>query len=334
MIGSHVIPRLYLQQFAAETGRLWVCERGQPPRAGTARSEGRENGYFAYSLPSGEVHERFETELQRIETRADSILTGSTYRCFVWTREYRGRFALYLGMVFARSTKRRAFSAETTRELFSDLYATSQDPNFLNEYADHVAGLGLRVSQSSIKETLSRVAISAQTPQAMARFFLDDLLHLAESIARILQARPAWQVWVAPEGAEFLTSDNPLSTMIPLNDDFAPGFGFNHPTTLAVFPLNPIKCLVIGNAGNEWREVDAETVDKVNANTLLFSTRFVYCRSKPKDVRRITRQFESGTIQYGQNAFLSSQKRPTAKELLFHLAEKLVRRSSEANSGS
>ena len=69
MIGSHVIPRFYLEQFAkrkrpsAETGHLWVYRKDQLARQGAAKSEGVENGYFALPTATGEWAESLESRV-------------------------------------------------------------------------------------------------------------------------------------------------------------------------------------------------------------------------------------------------------------------------------
>ena len=69
MIGSHIIPKAYLEQFAIrkkardETGRFFVYEKGKLPRRAAPKAEGVENGYFAFVRPDGSIDESLENSL-------------------------------------------------------------------------------------------------------------------------------------------------------------------------------------------------------------------------------------------------------------------------------
>lgn len=91
--------------------------------------------------------------------------------------------------------------------------------------------------------------------------FLSDLLGIAEFIKDILVTRP-WGVWRAPEACEFITSDNPLVTFLPVNGEFAPGHGFGVPGVVTAFPLAPSAALIIGISGR-WESC---TIDPTQVN--------------------------------------------------------------------
>jgi hypothetical protein len=59
-----------------------------------------------------------------------------------------------------------------------------------------------------------------------------------------------WQVWEAPTGAEFVTSDNPVVTFVRLKEDlWHPGHGTRKPGVVVALPLAPTACLTVGFAG-------------------------------------------------------------------------------------
>jgi Protein of unknown function (DUF4238) len=72
MIGSHIIPRFYLEQFSTpselrkkggkrvKSGRVWVYEKSKDPKLRSTSRQGRENGYFGFILPNGRLNEFFE----------------------------------------------------------------------------------------------------------------------------------------------------------------------------------------------------------------------------------------------------------------------------------
>src|ERR1700677_335023 len=67
-IGSHVIPRFYLEQFATKRrqgkpGFVWVYEKGRPPRPSSTKAQGYENGYFTFVHPNGTRDESLKPNL-------------------------------------------------------------------------------------------------------------------------------------------------------------------------------------------------------------------------------------------------------------------------------
>jgi Protein of unknown function (DUF4238) len=131
----------------------------------------------------------------------------------------------------------------------------------------------------------------------------------------ILMGRP-WQVWRAPESAEFITSDNPVITMLPIGDQFAPGFGFNSSGVLVAFPLSPTSCLIIGRGGQESRQIDAKIVAQINELQLHSIFRNAYSRSRLQVVEGFVDQ-HAGDLKFGENAFLVPGDRlPAIKNIL------------------
>ena len=108
MIRSHVVPRLYLEQFAvrasrsAKWGHLWVYQKDVAPRRGTSKGEGTEKGYFAYPLPCGSVNESLESALAQIEDRAYRPLIGLPTGNFDQTLSSRTATAQYVALMFGK----------------------------------------------------------------------------------------------------------------------------------------------------------------------------------------------------------------------------------------
>src|SRR5262249_35439805 len=79
-IGSHIIPKFYLEQFAVPStvkdkpGRLWVYEKGQEPDERATSVQGKEKGYFGIVAPDGTLDEKFETRLAEMEADCNSTL--------------------------------------------------------------------------------------------------------------------------------------------------------------------------------------------------------------------------------------------------------------------
>src|SRR5215469_17982155 len=122
-IGSHTIPRFYLEQFAnppkrkGKPGSVWVYSKGRTPYDRSSRSQGYENGYFAYVEPSGKLNEALETRLAELEGRCNDVLASAKSTLFDWSAAHRNTLAFYASLLFARSTSRKRFSAGSWRKL-------------------------------------------------------------------------------------------------------------------------------------------------------------------------------------------------------------------------
>ena len=115
MIGSHIIPKFYLEQFAKgrtkkRPGRLWVYEKGKDSDERSTSVQGFENGYFGYVRPDGSLEESFETELAKLESECDEVLVCAKFETFHWPPGSREKIARYAGLLFSRATQARSFN--------------------------------------------------------------------------------------------------------------------------------------------------------------------------------------------------------------------------------
>ena len=88
-VGSHIIPRFYLEQFSnpserkGNPGPIWVYERGKAPALRATTVQGRENGYFEYVLPDGTREESLEKRLAQLEGQCNETLACAKSDLFV-----------------------------------------------------------------------------------------------------------------------------------------------------------------------------------------------------------------------------------------------------------
>ena len=72
-IGSHIIPKFYLDQFSTPStrkkgpGRVWVYQKSREPAERGTTVQGFENGYFAFIRPDGKADESLEPRLAELE---------------------------------------------------------------------------------------------------------------------------------------------------------------------------------------------------------------------------------------------------------------------------
>lgn len=334
MIGSHIIPKFYLEQFACPSkrknnpGRVWVYEKGKKPGERATSVQGVENGYFAYihddGSEDGVLEDAYEKNLATRETECDSVLYCSKSHLYHWPYGSREKLAFYAGLLYSRATQRRAHSAHNSR-LTLDLFerAISEDKTLLTDLnACFKQRFNQNFTEEEIRDIVTKPFREMRRPGAEKNQFLADLIGNAESIANLILNKPVWEIWQAPEGVEFITSDNPLvSTVMLPHGKFHPGYGFGKPEIIALFPLAPTACLAAGGfvAGTKgvvgYRSVKAPVVTEINEAMLSISDRYVYSKTLSEEVRKAVDLY-GGSIRYGLNALMPvGLKMPSVPEV-------------------
>ena len=142
-----------------------------------------------------------------------------------------------------------------------------------------------------------------QSSSAVKNEFLKSLLSNAEAIKDIL-LKKRWQIWRPSPAKEFVTSDNPLVTFMPVgNGELNPGHGFRVKGVVAAFPLAPNACLAMGVDGPETVVLDVTRTTKVNEVIVRLCDRFVYSRTLSAEIQKTVDQC-GGAAKYGESAFL------------------------------
>lgn len=312
-IGSHTIPRFYLEQFAnpskrkGKPGYVWTYEKGKPTHPRSTRSQGYQNGYFAYFKEDGTADESFESRLAVLEDRCSEVLVSAKSQLFdLSSLGYKNQLGFYIGMLFARSTARRKFSESNWAKLQTPFAQLESDENYLRDAAAHYGEvLGEDVTIENIANAIRRVAATFTDKKLTGNSFIKDLLFHAEMLKSEVVPRP-WQVLKAPTGTEFITSDNPVITFIKLKEDlWHPGHGFRKPGVVIAFPLAPSACLTIGIKGREFEEVDGAAVMRMNDLVVRCCDSFVYSRTLSKEVEGMVNAVSRTSVP-GETAFIGA----------------------------
>lgn len=232
MIGSHIIPRYYLEQFAqkprpkGKTGHLWVYPVVGEVRRGTAGKEGREKGYFAITTADG-VSEEWEDKFATMEGRADEVLACAGSPLFVLTERGRRVLAEYIGLMWARTRFRLQATGWIANFTSKGLQDAAQDSAFVKEVAALItADLGRVVTAEQVKNSMQSLAPRMLSDTAIRTDFVKSILANQQLLTNVILDR-RWSIHRAANDVEFITSDTPVLTALPVNGEFAAGNGLN-----------------------------------------------------------------------------------------------------------
>jgi hypothetical protein len=310
--GSHTIPRFYLEQFAIprknKPGRVCVYEKGKRLQQRSTKSQGRENGYFQIVRENGTKHEFMEKALAKFEEECLSVLVSAKYitcdLAFVYVK-----LASYAAMLFQRSTARRKFSARNWAKLVRPYSNLACNQEYLRDLAEHyTARTGVSITSERIAEMMrNHTGLFTDENYTRSTFVQDLWMHI--EIGKQEMLKKSWQVWHAPEGTEFVTSDNPVVTFLRFFTDYEelwhPGYGFGTKNVIVAFPLAPTACLVMTDTpfGDSRARVNGDTVRRTNEMLICCCDRFVYSRAPSPSVAEFMDQFGATSIP-GENAFI------------------------------
>ena len=325
MIGSHIIPRFYLEQFATPSkrgpgkpGRIWVYEQNQEPDERATSVQGKEKGYFGYFTPNGTLEESFETVLADRENECNDILACSRFDTFPWPLRAREKLAFYAALLFSRATQRRDHAVTQWGKIMAELRHAETDDQLVKEIADAVAcKLDLPAPKEAVRNRIGRYIRESETPQEAKNNFLSGLLDNAELIAKMLLAKEPWRVLRPAEDSQFITTDNPLVTFVPLGNGLLhPGYGFRKEIADAAFPLAPDACLLMGKAWAVPRTLETGMIASLNEALIAISDRYVYSKVRSDEINDKVQKY-AGSCRYGVSAFMPvGLELPTARQFL------------------
>ena len=184
MIGSHIIPRFYLEQFSTpselrkkggkkvKSGRVWVYERGKEPKLRGTSRQGRENGYFGFILPNGRLNESFEDELALREGECNEVLVCARSGLFHWPYGSEDKIAFYAALLHSRATQARDFAAKNLTVAFNLMKEASTDESLIQEIARN-----LGVSANDIRKGIELWSKKPPNSTAAKNTFLSNLIY-------------------------------------------------------------------------------------------------------------------------------------------------------------
>jgi len=161
---------------------------------------------------------------------------------------------------------------------------------------------GPNITQHGSLPVFQRVIPNLMTESEMRHGFVTQLQRRVELFSKILLAKP-WQIWMAPSGLEFVTSDTPVVTMqVDEFGQYRVGWGFNRENVIALMPMSSRACLAAGTAHSHYRVVETSYVEALNKSVIACGHRFAYSRSLDPAIDVLV-QNSLGSIRYGVDAF-------------------------------
>jgi hypothetical protein len=335
-IGSHTIPRFYLEQFAdppkrrGRVGKVWVYQKGKQPQQRATDSQGYENGYFGYLRSDGTLDESLEKQLAKLEDECNEILVcAKSELCDLRSLTNRNRLAFYVVLLFQRSTSRKNFSANNWRKIKEPYLKLAESEEYVHDLAEHFCERGQGpITPAQVQEMIRSQAEKMSQQDSIRNAFVMDLLSNVEVFRDEFVSRP-WQVWEAPEGVEFVTSDTPMVSFVRLTDEmWHPGHGFREPNVIIAFPLAPKACLTIGIVGQEFVRVGEEQVLRMNEIVIRCSDRFVYAKTPSDRIANMIEEFGTTSVP-GKTAFIGQM--PDEKKIEEHMRRTMGIRRRKAS---
>jgi hypothetical protein len=154
-----------LEQFAnankrkGKAGKVWTYEKKKEPQLRATNSQGYENGYFALVRPDGTTDESFETKLAELEARCIDALVCAKSKLFDLNLAHRTTLAFYMGLLFARSTARRKFSARNWEKIKGPFSRLEFNEEYVQDLAAHFSELsGELTTPEQVRQMIRRQA--------------------------------------------------------------------------------------------------------------------------------------------------------------------------------
>jgi len=310
---QHYIPKFYLKGFTDKQGKLWVFEKFKPLRESRPKDEAHRPDYYTHA-EKGRRDETAEDVLKGAESRAAPIILKLATSQFVLTPERAGHLIIFVAFMFARVPSWREhldnLAAQLARE---NILKTARDRTKFNQTCDaleRATGKPLDMDRGELRDYI--LGGQYDIKQGSKGFNLGSMFKTAFSALDELKFM-GYQVFYAPKGNAFVTSDSPVYTLQPDGEgEAAIGMGFGHDNVEVYFPLNKRACLRLKKGIKPMqRVIEAGHVDQINSITMATASQYLYSSER---YRRLGRLFDErgSKVLAGKNAFMAS---PPPQEL-------------------
>ena len=301
----HFLPQFYLNGFLDRQGSLWVYEHGSTaPRQSKPKYEAYRQNYYA--VEGIEEKNDIERMFGKIESLVAPFFRKLGNPQFNLTDEQCAHLYSFVAVSWARVPASREYlDRMSCARVKTTAQRRAQDVEEFHAVMQRVeARLGKPVGDY---ERYRQILESGNYDiiQPSNAYNIGHALKLMIEVEEILHGEYHHEFLYAPEGAYFITGDNPVITIAPdLHGQAVIGVGFGRSNTQVLMPLNKKACLLLRrDARGEKLTATNLRVKQVNDIIMASAQRTVYA---PEGTRRLARIFkERGCkIEYGKNAFI------------------------------
>gem|GEM_PF-1296879 len=288
----HFLPQMYLNRFSAnptaKTPQVEVFDMNKGEwRTQALHNTAVRRDYYSVTVPKGRTDlspDEMEKWLGQIESESAQILTNKIDRQKSLGKDER----LILGLFIATLRMRNPFTRERIGEFISKIgeqiaamiyHRSIKDADYFRQMTEKLQRDTGEDFSDMTPEVLNptKYDVKADDEYVMGLSFTHVL-----KIARIL-ATMQWVVYRAPDGARFLSCDNPYFEINPLSRSFYDRAGLFNPNIEVTLPLSSTQFLFISHQktkGGMYRLATPQQWKTLNYRVFLSMRDFIVTHSR------------------------------------------------------
>jgi len=281
----HYIPRFYLSKFidpvciSTKDPYLWVFKHG----ATESHKKSPKNcavltGFNDVRLKDGTVSVDVEDNLAKLESEAAKIYKKIERHDILGDRD-RVIFSEFIWAMQMRTPYQR----ENTNRIYKEidlmiLRISASHPEYLKRILTECNEQNEPPSDEEVKKLQEIIAAGEFDLNIPQEYSIMNMAEHAQEMSKII-SKMNWGFMIAPEGLNFITSDNPVIIKDPNNKSKFYGDGYLSSKTIELtFPLTPKICLLATwkVLSGDYAEVDRESIFAVNDRTCKYRHQYIF----------------------------------------------------------
>lgn len=254
--------------------RVWVYEKDKNPRHARVQEIAHQRDFYSFFRDGVRDDSYDKLFLQRIESEVPKVLAfahdgkvGSTERKAI---------ADFVGVMSARVPIARDHADELIGESATARLAPYRDDP--EQFARAFTALQPQLEdQVSAEEARALMKKGYRLKQSSVQFNLTMMLQMARQNRDCLLDM-TWAVWLAPDDDHFVTSDNPVVSVLPdTGGRGTTGVNFGNPKAQVLLAITPARLFVASrNVRPGCHAISRRGVHLVNKMIMAMADRFVY----------------------------------------------------------
>lgn len=281
MAQHHFIPQMYLRGFASDDDpeRIFFYDRRIADHGVTKRrieDVCSQNNLYTLELKDGTKSDGLEQSFATVTEPIFKELIGKLTSRNALTAKEKSEFAACLATQMIRTPASReiydtlstAIMDAESKKLWTRLLNDDERKRAFEEFARETGRDASTITKEDIQGIIDGTKFKTSW-KVYKESWLKDNIERMPDIFRALE-RMHWQVYFAPQGTSFITSDNPMGILVKNPDGYYVGTGILSIGAVRLFPLSKQACLSIMDdepAGFSFVRADKERVKQINGVT-------------------------------------------------------------------